>query len=193
MLVSAAARGTIKTGMSDTKRLFVLRHAKSSWDDPGLDDHERPLAPRGRRAVEALALYLRARDINPELVLCSSSRRTRETLEGIAVGGEHIIEPMLYAAGTEEVIDRLRQLPERVSSAMLIGHNPSVQMLVLRLTNHDADGSADPDRDEVKRKFPTGALATLAIDCDWSKLAPGCARLEAFTSPKGFSAALEAA
>ena len=56
MLVSAAARGTIKTGMSDTKRLFVLRHAKSSWDDPGLVDLERPLAPRGRLAVEALAL-----------------------------------------------------------------------------------------------------------------------------------------
>src|SRR6516162_4824785 len=190
---TAAAGGRIETGMVSKHQLFVLRHAKSSWDDPGLDDHERPLAPRGRRAVEALALYLRARDIHPELVLCSSSRRTRETLDGIAVGGEHVIEPMLYAASAEEVIDRLRELPESVSSAMIIGHNPSVQMLVLRLTRRDADGSADPERDEVKAKFPTGALATLAIDCDWSALAPGCARLEAFTSPKGFSVAPEAA
>ena len=179
--------------MSTHNRLFVLRHAKSSWDDPGLDDHERPLAPRGRRAVEALASYLSARNIHPELVLCSSSRRTRETLDGIGVGGEHVIERALYGAGAGEVIDRLRQVPESVSSAMLIGHNPSSQMLVLRLTNHDADGSADPHRDAVKRKFPSGALATLSFDCDWSELAPGCARLEEFISPKAFSAAPEAA
>ena len=179
--------------MPSNKRLFILRHAKSSWDDPGLDDHDRPLAPRGRRAVEALASYLSAREIRPDLVLCSSSRRTRETLDGIAVGGEHVIEPGLYGAGAEEVIDRLRQLPESVSCAMLIGHNPSAQMLVLRLTNHDADGNADPERDAVKRKFPTGALAALALDCDWSELAPGCARLEEFTSPKAFSVAPEVA
>jgi phosphohistidine phosphatase len=179
--------------MPSQKHLFVLRHAKSSWDDPGLDDHERPLAPRGRRAVEALASYVSARDIRPELVLCSSSRRTRETLDGIAVGGEHVIDLTLYGAGAEELIDRLRQLPDGMSSAMLVGHNPSAQMLVLRLTNHDGDGNADPNRDAVKRKFPTGALATLAFDCDWSELAPGCARLEDFASPKAFSVAPEAA
>jgi phosphohistidine phosphatase len=179
--------------MPSDKRLFVLRHAKSSWDDPSLDDHERPLAPRGRRAVEALAAYLSARAIHPDVVLCSSSRRTRETLDGISVGGQHLIERALYAASSEAIIDRLRQLPGDVGSAMLIGHNPAAQMLVLRLTNHDRDGRLDPQRDSVKSKFPTGALATLAFDCDWSELAPGCARLEEFTSPKGFSAALEAA
>jgi phosphohistidine phosphatase len=179
--------------MSSNRRLFVLRHAKSSWDDPGLDDHERPLAPRGRRAVEAIAAHLDASGIEPELVLCSSSRRTRETLEGVAVRGEHVIEPELYAAGTEEVLDRLRRLPDSVSSAMLIGHNPAAQMLVLRLTNHDGSGVPDPQRDQVKRKFPTGALATLTFDCAWSELAPGCAQLQEFTSPKCFGAALEAA
>jgi len=178
--------------MPANKRLFVLRHAKSSWDNPGLDDHERPLAPRGERAVAALASYLSARNIHPELVLCSSSRRTRETLDGIGVGGKHVIERALYGADTTELIERLRQLPASVSSAMLIGHNPAAQMLVLRLTNHDADGSADPHREAVKRKFPTGALATLAFDCDWSQLAPGCARLEELTTPKAFSAAPEA-
>ena len=61
--------------------LHVLRHAKSSWDDPGLEDHERPLAPRGRKAGKRLAKHLRREGIQPELVLCSSSRRTRETLE----------------------------------------------------------------------------------------------------------------
>ena len=179
--------------MHTSKRLFVLRHAKSSWDDPGLDDHERPLAPRGRRAVEALASHLAARKIEPDVVLCSSSRRTRETLDGISVGGEHLIEEDLYNATCEDILDRLRKLPSSVSSAMLIGHNPTVQMVVLKLTNHDSDGADDPERDEVKRKFPTGALATLALGCDWPELAPGCARLEAFTSPKGFSAVSEVA
>ena len=190
---TAAAGGRIEIGMVSKHQLFVLRHAKSSWDDPGLDDHERPLAPRGRRAVEAIAAHLNAAGIQPELVLCSSARRTRETLDGVAVGGEHRIEPALYAAGTEEVLDRLRQLPDSVSSVMLIGHNPAAQMLVLRLTNRDRSGQEDPERDEVKRKFPTGALATLWFDCAWSELAPGCAQLQEFTFPKGSRAASEAA
>lgn len=179
--------------MAPSKRLFVLRHAKSSWDDPGLDDHERPLAPRGRRAVEAIASYLNTNGIEPDLVLCSSSRRTRETLSGIEVAGEHVIEASLYAANCEDVLERLRQLPESVSSAMLIGHNPAAQLLVLKLSNHDGAGIEDPDREAVKRKFPTGALATLSLDCDWRELRPGCARLEGFISPKEFSAAPEAA
>ena len=191
--VDAAAGGRIETAMSSSKRLFVLRHAKSSWDDPALDDHERPLAPRGRRAVEAIAAHLSAAGIDPELVLCSSSRRTRETLAGVGVAGEHLIEPALYGASCEEIMARLRQLPPDVSSVMLVGHNPAAQILVLRLTNHDGHGVEDPARDQVKRKFPTGALATLAFDCEWSELAPGCARLEEFTSPKAFSAAPEAA
>jgi len=179
--------------MTSSKRLFVLRHAKSSWDNPGLDDHERPLADRGRRALDVIAAHLAATGTEPELVLCSSARRTRETLDGIAVGGEHVIEPALYAATTEEVLDRLRQLPDRIACAMLVGHNPAAQMLVLRLTNHDSAGIEDPGRDVVKRKFPTGALATLAFDCQWRELAPGCARLEGFTTPKAFSVAPEAA
>jgi phosphohistidine phosphatase len=179
--------------MPSSKRLFVLRHAKSSWDDPGLDDHERPLAARGRRALQMIAAHLAATGTEPELVLCSSARRTRETLDGVGVGGEHVIEPALYAASTEKVLDRLRRLPDSIACAMLVGHNPAAQMLVLRLTNHDSAGIEDPGRDAVKRKFPTGALATLAFDCQWGDLAPGCARLEGFTTPKAFSAAPEAA
>jgi phosphohistidine phosphatase len=173
--------------MSTAKRLFVMRHAKSSWDNPGLDDHERPLAPRGRRAVEVMGSYLETTGIAPQLVLCSTSRRTRETLEGIAVGGEHLIEPALYSATCEEIVTRLRQLPDTISSVMLIGHNPTVQILVLRLSNNDGSGLSDPRREAMKRKFPTGALATLSFDCAWSDLAAGRARLEEFVTPKGFS------
>lgn len=179
--------------MTSTKRLFVLRHVKSSWDDPRLDDHERPLAPRGQRALEGLSSHMKTSGIAPDLVLCSSSRRTRETLAGIAVGGEHLIETALYSASCDEVLSRLRELPDEVSTAMLIGHNPAAQVLVLRLTNHDGAGLEDPQRDAVKRKFPTGALATMSFQCAWNDLAPGRARLEEFITPKGFSEAPEAA
>lgn len=171
--------------MPPSKRLFVLRHAKSSWDDPGLADHERPLAPRGRRAVEAIAAHVDAEGIAPELVLCSSARRTRETLEGVAVGGEHVIEPELYGANCQDILERLHRVPEEVGSVMLVGHNPALQALVLRLADGDGDGASDgSDLAEVRRKFPTGALATLTFDGAWTELSPRSARLAAFVRPK---------
>src|SRR5512135_47045 len=97
----AATHATIEPSMRTEKRLFVLRHAKSSWDDPGLDDHERPLAPRGRRAVKSLGEYLRKHQIQPSQVLCSPARRTRETLEGVDPGGELVVEPELYGASCD--------------------------------------------------------------------------------------------
>jgi len=179
--------------MSSAKRLFVLRHAKSSWDNPALDDHDRPLAPRGQRALEVMSAYLQTSGVEPQLVLCSSSRRTRDTLEGIAVGGEHLIEPALYSATCDQVLARLRELPDSVTSVMLIGHNPTLQMLVLRLSNHEGSGPPDPRRDTVKHKFPTCALAALSFDCAWGELGSGRARLEEFVTPKGFSGTAEVA
>lgn len=178
--------------MSETKRLFVLRHAKSSWDDPGLDDHERPLAPRGRRALAHVAEYMRSAGIQPEQVLCSSSRRARETLAGLPAGGEHLIEPGLYSAGTRELVKRLRELPPDVGSAMLIGHNPALQRLVLRLTARDGGGDGSR-RAALERKFPTAALATLTFDCRWDELAPGCGRLVEFVTPKALGSTSRAA
>jgi phosphohistidine phosphatase len=166
-----------------SKQLFVLRHAKSSWDDPGLDDHERPLAPRGQRAVKALRGHLQSNGIVPALVLCSTARRTRETLGGVEPAGEQLIERELYLADAEALIKRLRQVADDVPSVMLIGHNPAVQMLVLRL----AGGTTGSDLDQVRRKFPTGGLATLEFDCTWNELGPGRARLSALVRPKQLS------
>jgi phosphohistidine phosphatase len=176
--------------MTDYRQLFVLRHAKSSWDNPGLDDHDRPLAPRGQRAVKLLGEHLRTAGVEPEQVLCSSSRRPRETLEGVDPTGERLVERELYTASCTEVIERLRQVPEENGTVMVIGHNPAMQMLVLRLIGANGDGTGprsgpvDGEVAELKRKFPTGALATLEFDCDWSELAPGCARLSAFVTPR---------
>ncbi len=181
----------IENGMRTEKQLFVLRHAKSSWNDPGLEDDERPLAPRGLRAAKLLGEHMRATGIRPAQVLCSPARRTRETLDGVSPGGETLIEPELYAASCGAVIERLRRVPEATASVMVVGHNPAMQVLVLRLAGAggrewatNPNRTVDSDVAEVQRKFPTGALATLTFDCAWSELAPGCASLVAYVRPK---------
>ena len=131
------------------KRLYLLRHAKSSWDDPELADHERPLSARGRRAADAIGNYLREHGIEPELVLCSSAARTRETLARIGLSGE--VERELYGASANELLARVRELSPRLESVLLIGHNPGMHDLALALTGEPAD------------KYPTGALATIEL------------------------------
>ncbi len=170
--------------MSANRVLYVLRHAKSSWEDPGLEDHERPLAPRGRRAAKVLAEHVRSSGIEPRVVLCSSARRTRETLEGVAPPGEWLIEPDLYAASAGAVLARLQELPDAVESAMVIGHNPAMQVLVMRLASMRDGPNEDSGLGEIQRKFPTGSLATLSFGGAWRKLAPGNAELVAYVRPK---------
>ena len=163
------------------KRLLLIRHAKSSWDDPALADHERPLAPRGRKAAERIAEHLAGSDAKVDLVLCSSARRTRETLELLApVFGraEVRVEDRLYGASAGDLTDRLRAVPEAVGSLALIGHNPGIQDLTVELARNG------PDVGRALKKFPTAAVALLEFDTPWSELADGTARLVAFTVPK---------
>jgi phosphohistidine phosphatase len=164
--------------VSQPRRLFLLRHAKSSWDDPDLADHDRPLARRGRRAAQLIAGHLRGEGISPSLVLCSSAKRTRETLELAAPGGEVKIERELYGATKDDLLDRLRRVPDTVESAMLIGHNPAVQEVALGLA---AAGARLAD---VEQKYPTGALATLTFAGPWRELRWGGAELDGFVTPK---------
>jgi phosphohistidine phosphatase len=170
--------------MPAARQLFILRHAKSSWDDPALPDHDRPLAPRGIRATALLAVYVREHGIAPELVICSTARRARETLEGVAPPGEVVIDPALYGADTDDLELRLRQVKPEIGSVMIVGHNPTLQMLVLRLAGADGHAAVKGNLAEVRRKFPTGALATLSFDDVWSELAPGRCRLTGFVRPR---------
>jgi phosphohistidine phosphatase len=159
-------------------RLYLLRHAKSSWKDHGLADHDRPLAPRGRRAAKAIGRHLRAEGIEPELVLCSSAKRARETLERIGLERGQI-EPELYRAGPDALLARLQGVPAGVESVMLIGHNPAMQQLALLLA------APGPELRELEEKFPTGALATLAFrGPDWRTLDRGTAELVGFVRPR---------
>ena len=164
------------------KRLYLLRHAKSSWDDPTLADHDRPLAPRGRRAAKVIAEHLGRKGIAPELVLCSPSRRTRQTLKRLAPGlGKNVdvqIEPELYAAPARDLLQVLHEVPDEVESVMLIGHNPGIQDLALGLAGA---GSGIP---RLRSKFPTAALATLELNGTWRELAPGNGELVSFVKPK---------
>ena len=162
-------------------RLFLLRHAKSSHDDPALADHDRPLAPRGERAAKTMGRYIRDHGVSPALVLCSSATRARETLDRLSAGiGESAvrIESELYEASAAELGERLRQIPDDVPSVMLIGHNPAIERLALDLA------ASGPDLDDMARKFPTGALAVLEFDAAWSGLDSDGARLVAFVKPR---------
>jgi phosphohistidine phosphatase len=161
--------------------LYLLRHAKSSWDDPALADRERPLAPRGRRDAKRVAKHLRRTGDEPELVLCSSAARTRETLELVRpalVGATVMVEEELYGASSDELLARIRLVPDAVVSVMVIGHNPGLHELALALA------SAGDERDRLEAKFPTAALATLALAKRWSQLAPKDATLAAYVVPK---------
>jgi phosphohistidine phosphatase len=168
--------------MAPTRRLYVLRHAKSSWKDPDLADHDRPLNRRGRRAAKAISAHLRAEGIDPELVLCSTAKRARQTLQGIepALGRRTVeVERELYGASAAMIVERLRHVPRTIASVMVIAHNPGLQDLVLDLarTGHE--------RRRVAAKFPTAALATLDVaGADWSQLASGQAELAAFVRPR---------
>lgn len=164
------------------KRLHVLRHAKSSWGDAALDDHGRPLNARGRRAADRIAEHIRDQAVEPEVVLCSSARRTRETYERIEhalVDAEVQFEPELYHASQAVLLGRLQGLPADVECAMLVGHNPGLQDLVLTL--------AQPGywRQRVYEAFPTGALASLLfVVFGWSEIGPSTGELEGYVVPR---------
>jgi phosphohistidine phosphatase len=163
------------------KRLLLLRHAKSSWDDPALPDHERPLTARGHRAADRIGEHLRSEVPDADLVLCSSALRTRETLQRMASAfgdPEVVVEDGLYGASDEELLGRLHGVPEGSETVALIGHNPGIWDLAIAVA-----GSGD-DLDRMRSKFPTGALAVLEFEGGWGDLAPGQARLVSFVTPR---------
>jgi len=164
--------------------LVLLRHLKSSWDDDGLADHDRPLAPRGHRAGERIRRHLEGAGVSPQLVLCSSAVRAVETWEAIRAGlpgdVELQIEDGLYAAGAESLLERLNGVPGSVANVLLIAHNPGIGDLAVGLA-----GSGPGDvRDRMAEKYPTGGLATLAFDGPWAGLVAEGAELRGFVVPR---------
>ena len=164
-------------------QLLLLRHAKSSWSDPSLPDEDRPLAPRGEQAADRMRDYIAAEGLEPELVLCSSALRARQTLARVlpALGTElqARIEPALYTFEADVLLERLGRMPSDVMSVLLVGHNPAMQDLVARVADR---GDALPD---VLRKYPTTGLAEITLgDGTWDSLAERPGELVRFVVPR---------
>lgn len=164
--------------------LLLLRHAKSSWEDDDLDDFDRPLNPRGRRAAPAMGKVLLERELVPDRVLCSPAARTRETwaLVEDALDREVRAEypEALYLADPGEMVEEIRSGGGEARRLLVVGHNPGMERLALALAGH-----GPPElRARMAAKYPTAALAVLDFDGGWDSVAPGRGGLVDFIRPK---------
>jgi phosphohistidine phosphatase len=162
-------------------RLLLIRHAKSSWDDASLPDRERPLAGRGRKAAERMGAHLRNEGLRPDVVLCSPSRRTRETLELLKFSGAEVTYvDELYGASAHDLLASAREVRDDAEVVAVVGHNPGVQDLSIELARDDAAEEAL----RLRQKFPTCAVAIFDVDGTWREVATGRVRLASFVVPK---------
>ncbi|MEO7635033.1 MAG: histidine phosphatase family protein [Sphingomicrobium sp.] len=150
--------------------LGLMRHAKSSWDDAGQSDFDRPLNARGRAAAERMGRELKQRGIRFDHVLASPATRVRETLDRLALGygalPEVQFDERIYAASEHMLVELIRALSASYAAALVVGHNPGMHQLLSALTG------------EVRDKFPTGAVAMIELD------SPVKGRLEALILPR---------
>ena len=166
------------------KTLYLLRHAKSDWEDSSLKDFDRPLNERGWKAAKIMGEEMRQREIVPDLVLVSPAARTKQTLaraeEGFGERFNTVEDRSIYLAETETLVGLVRSAPADADRVMIVGHNPGMHELVLVLAN-----GPDDLREEVAHKYPTAALAEISFDVDdWPDVAPGTGRLRIFVKPR---------
>lgn len=171
-----------------TLLLGLLRHAKSSWDDAALDDHDRPLNARGKAAVETMGRWISSCGAIPSRIHCSTARRTRETLD-ILQRQWHAEVPVafdrrLYMAEPAALLDNINGCPAGVTRLMVIAHNPGLEDLAAALAM-----AGDPAAIAAMRhKFPTAALAQFAFEeTSWSDVRPGSGTLVSFTTPRSLA------
>jgi phosphohistidine phosphatase len=147
------------------KTLLLLRHAKSAWSDPRLDDHDRPLNGRGERAARAMADHIARQGPRPDLILCSTAMRTNS----------------LYLASEEVLLAHIRAVGDDVRTVLLIGHNDGIGQLAADLVGSGPSEALAA----LREKYPTGALAVLHLpDGPWSDLKLGSGKLLEFVRPR---------
>jgi phosphohistidine phosphatase len=144
------------------KTLLALRHAKSSWDDAALDDHERPLNKRGRRDAPRMGELVREHGLIPDVVISSDAVRARLTAEAVVeaarYAGAILLDRRLYLAGPADILSLLRTVDEKAETVMIVGHNPGLEELVAQLTGD-------------WQNLPTAALAQIVLPIDrWRDL-----------------------
>ncbi|MEL6915979.1 MAG: histidine phosphatase family protein [Pseudomonadota bacterium] len=157
------------------KTLIIMRHAKSSWSDPGAQDIERPLNPRGRASAKALGEWLRFGGFEPDLVLCSPAARTVETWSRLGLEAELRHVDAFYLGAPGAYLEAFRNASGRC--VMALGHNPGIAAFA-------RDILAEPPGHERFHDFPTGATVVADYEGDWAELSPGSATLRAFTVPR---------
>jgi phosphohistidine phosphatase len=165
--------------------LSLLRHAKSSWKNPSLPDRERPLSQRGTVDAPLMGRAMTERGIDPELVLCSSARRTVDTLAlvmpELKIEPKVLYEDVLYHGSPAEMFDRLRAIPPGPSHVMIVGHNPEIQALARDLIGSGPKRS----RERLEEKYPTAALVVINFTAGlWSSVDLSSGSLSLFLTPK---------
>jgi phosphohistidine phosphatase len=173
------------------RQLLLLRHAKSSWDDPAQHDHARPLNASGRAAAAAIRTAMRQLGLVPDVVLVSSARRTLQTLEALGPWDETpIIEPMngLYLATAPQILQLVQGISPTVRSLLVVAHNPGLHDLAMALVGAHAMSSNGNMTRKLAAGFPAGALAEFTIARSWRDLGEGGGegggRLVRFLSPR---------
>ena len=165
--------------------LTVLRHAKSSWAQTGLDDFDRPLNDRGRKAARRVGRELRHRHVRFDRVIASPAVRVRETLKELAEGYNDDLDvrfdERIYAADAGMLLDLVQSIPDQVHAPLLVGHNPGLQELLLKLTRDDDGGL----RGKVAAKYPTAAVAIVTLPAPrWEEVAAGSGQLRELILPR---------
>lgn len=160
-----------------SRLLILMRHAKSSWDDPTLNDHDRPLNKRGRRSASAMGAWLQQNGWTPDEVISSTATRTRETWERTGLTAESIrFYSALYLAGPDRM---LRHLSEASGKAVLmLGHNPGIAGFANRITEQAPDHPRFAD-------YPTCATTVIRFDIDdWADVQWNSGKVLGFAIPR---------
>jgi phosphohistidine phosphatase len=165
--------------------LSLLRHAKSSWANPLLEDFDRPLAGRGEKSAPLTGAFIAERGLIPNLILCSGSVRTRETLD-LAMDAwrtepEIVYDDALYHATVPALFAKMHAAPDEKAHVMMVGHNPGLHSFALQVVG-TGDG---PELRALAHGFPSGTLAVIALSkTHWRQIKPGDGHMTLFVSPR---------
>jgi phosphohistidine phosphatase len=174
------------------KRLTLLRHAKSGWDDPVSRDFDRPLNERGKRASEVIGRWLRDHKIHFDMIVGSPAVRVVETIDHVAIGYGETMAPVwdkrAYLASASSLLEIVHEAPEASEHILLVGHNPGLEDLVLMLV---PDMAGDDARDAIEEKYPTASLAEIDFDvAHWADIKSGSGKLSYFKRPRDIDPSL---
>jgi phosphohistidine phosphatase len=179
--MSESAAGNLDPVSQQNRTLVLLRHAKSAYPD-GVPDHDRPLAPRGRREAGLAGDWLRANLPALDAVLCSTATRARETLAHTAIDAPVRYVDRLYDATAGIVVDEINHVGDDVAVLLVVAHEPTLTQVALGLAGTDSSNTAAAER--ISTKFPTSAMAVLRVTRSWEDLELGSAELVDFHVPR---------